>query len=282
MNDEVRVAVLQAQLGAGGAPNLQRIETLAREAAAAGAQVVLPPELFEHAYFPKRKSEEFFSLASTLEDNAAVKLFRSLAAELSVVAVVSFFECRDGRYYNSAAMVDADGTVLGVYRKSHIPEGPGYEEKFYFSPGEQGFRVWNTCYARIGLGICWDQWFPECARAMALEGAELLLYPSAIGSEPTDPALDTRWPWQRVMCGHAVANSLPLAAANHIGNEEGQIFYGHSFIADQQGSIVSQLDSQSEGVAVADFNLAEIARYREDFGLLRDRRPELYSILTRS
>jgi N-carbamoylputrescine amidase len=176
-------------------------------------------------------------------------------------------------------MIDADGTMLGIYRKSHIPDGPGYEEKFYFRPGNTGFRVWATRYGKIGLGICWDQWFPECARALTLAGAELLLYPTAIGSEPQDPTLNTKDPWQRVMIGHAVANVIPVVAANRIGNESGQVFYGHSFIADHQGNKLAELTDQEEGVISASFDLAQIALMRASFGFFRDRRPELYKIL---
>jgi len=197
-----------------------------------------------------------------------------------VVIPVSFFE-RDGpAYYNSVAVVDADGTVLGTYRKSHIPDGPGYEEKFYFRPGNTGFKTWSTAAGTIGVGICWDQWFPECARAMVLQGAELLVYPSAIGSEPEAPELDTREPWQRAMIGHAVSNVVPVAASNRIGNEGGQVFYGHSFIADHRGDIVAEIGAAKEGVAVGTFDLDAIRRDRASFGFFRDRRPELYGVLT--
>ncbi len=282
MNHEgptITLAVLQAALGGSREENTGRIEQLMRGAADRGAQVLLPPELFESPYFPKTKDEEFFSLAAPVEGHPTLRRFCALAAELSVAFPFSFFERAGARYFNSVAMIDADGSVLGIYRKSHVPEGPGYEEKFYFSAGDTGFRVWPTRYGCIGVGICWDQWFPECARALVLAGAQLLLFPSAIGSEPDEPTLDTRAPWQRVMCGHAVANSVPVAAANRIGDEDGQVFYGHSFIADHQGSRLAQLDCDEEGFALAVLDLAASDRYRADFGLLRDRRPSLYGSL---
>ena len=201
--------------------------------------------------------------------------------ELGVVMPASVFE-RDGpHYYNSIAMIDADGSVLGTYRKSHIPDGPGYEEKFYFRPGDTGFRAWRTRFGTIGVGICWDQWFPEAARAMVLAGADLLLYPTAIGSEPNDPGLDTRDPWRRVMVGHAVANATPVAAANRIGTEDGQRFYGSSFIADQRGDLLVELGRDEETIGVAAIDLAAVRRYRASFGFFRDRRPELYGPLTK-
>jgi N-carbamoylputrescine amidase len=198
---------------------------------------------------------------------------------LGVVLPISFFEKAGPAYYNSIAIIDADGKNLGTYRKSHIPDGPGYEEKFYFRPGDTGFKVWSTRYGTLGVGICWDQWFPECARAMTLMGADILLYPTAIGSEPQDPDLNTKDPWQRVMIGHAVANVIPVVAANRIGNEGGQVFYGHSFIADHQGEKVAELGSEQAGLLVATFDLALIERTRAAYGFFRDRRPELYSVL---
>ena len=209
----------------------------------------------------------------------AIERFSRLAARLGVVLPVSFFEKDGPHYYNSLAMVDADGTVMGLYRKSHIPDGPGYEEKFYFRPGDTGFRSWPTRFGTVGVGICWDQWFPECARAMMLQGAELLLYPTAIGSEPHDPSLDTSGPWQRAMVGHAVSNVVPVAAANRIGDEDGQVFYGHSFVADHRGAIVSELGPGVEGVAAAAFDLDAVAKARAAFGFFRDRRPDLYGAL---
>ncbi len=275
----VDVAVLQAALGGEREANVRRIEALVREAAGRGAHVVLPPELFEGQYFPKVEREDLFELARPAAGNATIARFQRLAAELGVVVPVSFFEKDGHHYYNSVAMIDADGAVLGVYRKSHIPDGPGYEEKFYFRPGDTGFRVWNTRAGAIGVGICWDQWFPECARAMMLGGAELLLYPTAIGSEPHDPDLDTSRPWRRAMLGHAVSNVVPVAAANRVGDEDGQRFYGHSFICDHRGEMLAELGADEEGVAVASFDPAAVARTRAAYGFFRDRRPDLYGSL---
>ena len=276
---KVQVAALQCALGGNREENVGRIESLVAEAAAGGANVVLPPELFEGPYFCKVEDEDFFAEARPFGGNATVARFSRLAARLGVVLPVSFFEKDGPHYYNSLAMVDADGTVMGLYRKSHIPDGPGYEEKFYFRPGDTGFRSWPTRFGTVGVGICWDQWFPECARAMMLQGAELLLYPTAIGSEPHDPSLDTSGPWQRAMVGHAVSNVVPVAAANRIGDEDGQVFYGHSFVADHRGAIVSELGPGVEGVAAAAFDLDAVAKARAAFGFFRDRRPDLYGAL---
>lgn len=279
---EVQIAVLQTALGGSRVANQAKIEQLIRDAVARGAEIVLAPELFEGPYFPKVKDDQFFNEARPFDGNEMIAAMQSLAAELNVVLPLSFFE-RDGDdYYNSLTVVDADGSVLGLYRKSHIPTGPGYEEKYYFAPGQTGFKVWQTQRGRIGVGICWDQWFPEASRAMTLAGAQLLFYPTAIGSEPEPPYLDTRGPWRRVMVGQAVANSIPVAAANRIGDEDGQVFYGTSFICDQKGEVVADLDDVEEGIAMARFDLDEVESYRRDFGLLRDRRPELYTALTRS
>jgi N-carbamoylputrescine amidase len=275
----IDVAVLQCALGGTREENVQRIEQLIAEAAGRGADVVLAPELFEGPYFCKVEDEDWFVEARPAEGNPTILRLSELAKKLGVVLPVSFFEKDGPHYYNSLAMIDADGRVLGVYRKSHIPDGPGYEEKFYFRPGDTGFRVWPTRAGHIGVGICWDQWFPECARAMMLGGAELLLYPTAIGSEPHDPDLDTREPWQRAMVGHAVSNVVPVAAANRIGDEDGQIFYGHSFVANHRGELVAELDSEKEGVAMAGFDLDEIAKKRAAFGFFRDRRSDLYGQL---
>ena len=277
---QVEVAVLQCALGGTRERNVARVEELVREAAARGAHMVLAPELFEGPYFCKVESEDFFAEARPAEGNPTIARFSALAGELGVALPVSFFEREGPHYYNSLAMIDADGRVLGIYRKSHIPDGPGYEEKFYFRPGDTGFRAWPTRFGVVGTGICWDQWFPECARAMMLMGAELLLYPTAIGSEPHDPSLDTRGPWQRAMVGHAVSNVVPVAAANRIGDEDSQVFYGHSFIADHRGEIRAELGSDVEGVATALFDLDAIAKSRAAFGFFRDRRPDLYGALT--
>jgi N-carbamoylputrescine amidase len=260
--------------------NMARAEKLIREAAQRGAQVILIQELFETPYFCKDHSSQYLELAKPLEAHPAVEHFRALARELEVVLPVSVFERANNAFYNSVVVVDADGTVLGSYRKSHIPEGPGYHEKFYFSPGDTGFKVFDSRYARIGVAICWDQWFPEAARAMALMGAELLLYPTAIGSEPQDASIDSSGHWQRTMQGHAAANIMPLVASNRIGTEEGKqytmTFYGSSFIASHTGEKVAEADRTSETVLTAAFDLEKIRRYRESWGVFRDRRPELY------
>jgi N-carbamoylputrescine amidase len=276
----ITVAALQCPLGGPRADNLARVEKLVREAAAAGANVVLPPELFEGPYFCREERSENFAEARGVDDDEAVARMRQVARELGVVIPVSFFEHAGQAYFNSVALVDADGSVLGVYRKSHIPDGPGYEEKFYFRPGDTGFRVWPTRFGVLGVGICWDQWFPETARAMMLLGAEVLLYPTAIGSEPHEPDLDTRDPWQRAMIGHAVSNIAPVVAANRVGVEDGQSFYGSSFIADPRGDKVAELDRSASGVIAHTFDLDAVARTRASWGFFRDRRPELYEVLS--
>jgi N-carbamoylputrescine amidase len=274
------VAAVQCRLGGSREENLARVETLVRQAAAQGANVVLAPELFEGPYFCREENADWFAQARAVEDDEAVGRMRQLARELGVVLPVSFFERAGQAYYNSIAVVDADGALLGVYRKSHIPDGPGYEEKFYFRPGNTGFRVWTTRFGVLGVGICWDQWFPEAARAMMLLGAEILLYPTAIGSEPHEPDLDTRDPWQRAMIGHAVSNVVPVVAANRTGQEEGQRFYGSSFIAGPRGDKAAELGREEEGVILATFDLEGLARTRASWGFFRDRRPELYAVLT--
>ncbi|WP_454288118.1 N-carbamoylputrescine amidase [Rhizobium arsenicireducens] len=264
--------------------NIARAESLIRKAAAEGAQIVLIQELFEAPYFCQDQIGDFFDMAKPFENNPLIAHCSRLAAELDVVLPISFFEKAGQTYFNSVAIIDADGVVLGLYRKSHIPDGPGYTEKYYFSPGDTGFRVWQTKHARIGVGICWDQWFPEAARAMALQGAELLFYPTAIGSEPQDPTIDSAAHWQRVMQGHAAANIMPVIASNRIGTEPCRkgtelTFYGSSFIADQTGEKVAEADRTSETVLTATFDLDGIARQRSNWGLFRDRRPELYTPL---
>jgi N-carbamoylputrescine amidase len=273
------VAAIQLQFTDEREVNLKQVIGRIREAAAAGAQVILPSELFEGHYFCREEREEYFSRAHPVKDHPTITAFQTLAAELGVVIPVSFFEKSGPAYYNSVAVIDTDGAILGVYRKSHIPDGPGYEEKYYFRPGNTGFRVWKTRVGTIGVGICWDQWFPECARAMALMGAEVLLYPTAIGSEPQDATLDTKDPWQRAMIGHAVANAIPVIAANRIGPEGELTFYGHSFIANFRGDKVAELGRAEEGVIMGTFDLDAIAQYRAGFGFFRDRRPDLYKIL---
>jgi N-carbamoylputrescine amidase len=260
--------------------NIAKAESLVRKAAAQGAQIILLQELFETPYFCKDHLPAHFALAQPLQGHPAVEHFRGVARELGVVLPVSVFERANNAYFNSLVMLDADGAVLGNYRKSHIPEGPGYHEKFYFSPGDTGFRVFQTAYAKLGVAICWDQWFPEAARAMALMGAEILLYPTAIGSEPQDASLDSSGHWQRTMQGHAAANVMPLVASNRIGEERGEkysmTFYGSSFIADHTGAKLVEADRSSESILFADFDLAAIGRYRHAWGVFRDRRPDLY------
>jgi N-carbamoylputrescine amidase len=273
------VAAIQCPLGGSRAANLARVEGHVRAAAAQGARVVLPPELFEGPYFCREERSEHFAEARTLEDDEAVARMRVVARELGVVVPVSFFERAGQAHYNSVAVIDADGSVLGVYRKSHIPDGPGYEEKYYFRQGDTGFRVWPTRFGALGVGICWDQWFPEAARAMMLLGAEVLLYPTAIGSEPHEPDLDTRDPWQRAMIGHAVSNIVPVVAANRVGDEGGQRFYGSSFVADHRGDKLAELGRDDEGVIVAQLDRAVLARTRASWGFFRDRRPDLYGVL---
>ena len=280
MTRSLSVACLQAAFGPDMKANLDKVETLVCEAAAQGAQVILPPELFQGIYFPTRQDPKWFETAYGVGDHPCVRALQTLAKRLGVVIPISFFEKDGPRYYNSVAIADADGEILGVYRKSHIPDGPGYQEKYYFRPGDTGFKAWKTKHGVIGAGICWDQWYPEAARAMVLEGAEVLLYPSAIGSEPYDEDLDTHARWLRVMQGHAVANAVPVVAANRIGleNNDGvkQKYYGHSFIADQTGEITAELGEDTEGVIVAHFDLDELAAYRADWGFFRDRRTDLY------
>ena len=268
--------------------NIAKAEALVREAARSGAQVILLQELFETPYFCIEQDSRHLRLATTLQNNPAVKHFSGLARELRVVLPVSFFECAGRSYFNSVAVIDADGEVLGLYRKSHIPNGPGYQEKNYFSPGDTGFRVWDTRYGRIGVGICWDQWFPECARVMALQGAELLLYPTAIGTEPP-PALPvlSRDHWQRTQQGHAAANLVPLLASNRYGVERSLQdpdglhirFYGSSFITDALGAKVAEAAEDGDAVLLASFDLAEVAELRDNWFVFRDRRPELYGPL---
>lgn len=276
----IKTAAIQTSYSEEHNRNVKKISELVREAAAKGAQVILPSELFEGHYFCKEEHEKIFDWAHPVEGHPTIHHFQKIAAELGVVVPVSFFEKAGQSYYNSVAIVNADGSLLGIYRKSHIPDGPGYEEKFYFRPGNTGFRAWSTRFGTIGVGICWDQWFPECARAMVLMGADILLYPTAIGSEPEELNLNTKDPWQRVMIGHAVANIVPVVAANRIGTEDGQTFYGHSFIANHFGDKVAELGADEEGIIYATFDRAEITRTRAAFGFFRDRRPELYGLLS--
>jgi N-carbamoylputrescine amidase len=264
--------------------NVDRAEGLVRAAHAKGAQIILVQELFETPYFCKDQLARHFSLAQPFEGNPLIKRFSALARELGVVLPISFFERANTAHFNSLAMIDADGSVLGLYRKSHIPDGPGYQEKYYFNPGDTGFKVWNTRFGRVGAGICWDQWFPECARAMALMGAEVICYPTAIGSEPPPaPAVDSSAHWRRVMQGHAGANYVPVIASNRIGREQGEsceiTFYGTSFIAGPTGEILAEAGRDAEAVVLATVDLDQIGEARRSWGLFRDRRPELYAPL---
>ncbi len=280
-NRTLTVAAIQTSYGDDLAENIAKTEAFVRQAAKRGAQVVLPSELFQGIYFPTRQDPKWFATALPVTEHTCVLALQKLAAELRVVIPISFFEKDGPRYYNSVAIADVDGNILGIYRKSHIPDGPGYQEKYYFRPGDTGFKAWTTRTGTIGVGICWDQWFPECARAMALAGAEVLFYPTAIGSEPSDTALDTHAQWQRAMQGHAVANAVPVVAANRIGLEENdgaeQKFYGHSFITDHRGEIVESFGATDEGVLVHTFDLTELESYRADWGFFRDRRADLYA-----
>jgi len=276
----VTIAVTQF---ANGENNIDTAEKLVRNSAKNGAQIILIQELFERDYFCQSEDSRFFAMATTAEENPAVRHFQSVAKELGTVIPVSFFERLNNAYYNSLAIIDADGKVLGVYRKSHIPDGAGYREKYYFNPGSTGFEVWDTAYARIGCGICWDQWFPEAARIFALRGAELLFYPTAIGTEPLNPKLDSQPHWRTTMQGHAAANMTPLASSNRIGVErvgDSEItFHGSSFIADGHGQLVAELDRVTEDFATATFDLDELREQRAAWGVFRDRRPDLYSPL---
>lgn len=280
----LHLALIQMAVSPDTAANVHKARSLVRDAAARGAQVVLLPELFESQYFPKDPGLDFRHLARPFAGHPTIVGLSELAAELSVVLPVSFFEADGENCYNSLAMIDADGSVMGLYRKSHIPEGAGYNEKDYFAPGGTGFKVWDTRYGRLGAGVCWDQWFPEAARAMALMGAEVLLYPTAIGSEPDDPELQTAPHWRRVMQGHAGANLCYLGAANRVGREQGRTcaidFYGTSFIAGPFGEIVAQAEGGEETIVMAELDLARVRRLRSEWSLFKDRRPELYGELT--
>jgi N-carbamoylputrescine amidase len=282
--NQVTLGVVQFACGDDVAGNLATASRLVRAAAERGANIVLVQELFEGPYFCQEQNPAHFSRARPLdESHPTVAAMRRLAAELGVVIPVSLFERRNQAYYNSVAMVDDAGAVLGVYRKSHIPDGPGYSEKFYFNPGDTGFRVWPTRFGTIGVGICWDQWFPEAARAMALMGAEFLLYPTAIGSEPGRPGFDTMEHWRITMRGHAGANLMPVAAANRIGAEivagKEQTYYGSSFIAGPSGELAASAGREGEAVLTATFDRAKLQADRAAWGLFRDRRPELYRVL---
>ena len=287
MTRTVSVAAIQTSYGSDMAANIAKTEAFVREAAGKGAQIILPSELFQGEYFCVSQEERWFATAFPWREHPAVLAMQTLAMELNVVIPTSIYEKEGPHYFNSLVMIDADGTLMGVYRKSHIPDGPGYQEKYYFRPGDTGFKVWDTKYTKVGVGICWDQWYPEAARAMALQGAEILMYPTAIGSEPHDSELDTAAPWQRIMQGHAVANVMPVIASNRIGTESlispqngvGQTFYGHSFIANHRGDKVAEFGAKEEGVLVAEFDLDYLNTHRAAWGFFRDRRPEFYTAL---
>jgi len=277
---QITVAALQLAFSDDMQANIAAVSDLVRDAAGRGAKVILPPELFEGPYFCRVEDEGLFATARPTAEHPAVIAMQKLAKELKVYIPTSFFEADGPHHYNSLAMIDDSGDIMGVYRKSHIPDGPGYEEKFYFRPGNTGFKVWKTRYGTVGVGICWDQWYPETARAMMLMGADVLFFPTAIGSEPHDPDLDTSRLWLRAMIGHAVSNVVPVVAANRIGTEEGQTFYGHSFITDERGDYLDNFDKTQTGAVVATIDLDVVKRHRAAFGFFRDRRPDLYGRLT--
>ena len=281
---EVTVAATQMACSNETDKNVSNAEKLVRQAASEGAQIILIQELFESQYFCMDQKEELFELSKPFENHPTIKKFSELAKELKVVLPVSFFEKANRAHYNSVAIVDADGSVLGKYRKSHIPDGPGYQEKFYFNPGDTGFKVWNTKYAKIGVGICWDQWFPEAARSMVLSGAELLLYPTAIGGEPEDDGFDSSDMWQRAMIGHSASNQIPVIASNRIGTEKGidieNYFYGRSFVTNHVGDKIAEGSRDKEEVLIGKINLSEAETLRNVWGVFRDRRPELYKGLS--
>lgn len=286
---QVTVAATQMSCSWDIPNNYEKAERLVREAAAQGAQIILIQELFEAPYFCIDQDPSHFELASTVEDSQLLKYFSALAKELEVVLPISFFERAGNAHYNSLLVVDADGSYGEVYRKTHIPNGPAYQEKQFFTPGDTGFKVWETRYAKIGVGICWDQWFPETARSLALMGAELLFFPTAIGSEPYFPEIDSQAHWTRTQQGHAAANIMPVIASNRIGTERSKFidnyemtFYGSSFIADQTGELVQQADRETESVLVHTFDLDEIEKQRLSWCLFRDRRPERYDVLMTS
>ncbi|MDO7908202.1 N-carbamoylputrescine amidase [Paenibacillus sp. JX-17] len=280
----VKVAATQMSCSWDIDDNIRKADALVRQAAAEGAQIILLQELFETPYFCQKEKADYYQYATELESNKAIQHFKQVAKELKVVLPISFYEKKNYARYNSLAVIDADGEVLGHYRKSHIPDGPGYEEKFYFNPGDTGFKVWKTRYAKIGIGICWDQWYPEAARCMALMGAELLFYPTAIGSEPQDGSIDSKDHWQACMLGHAGSNLMPVIASNRIGFEEDEdsqiTFYGSSFIAGPQGNKVAEAGRAEESVLVAEFDLDALETQRIEWGVFRDRRPDLYKMIT--
>jgi N-carbamoylputrescine amidase len=282
---KVMVAATQMSCSSDKMENIRKADRLVREAAQKGAKIILVQELFETPYFCQVEKPKYYEYATTVEDNVAIKHFKAVAKELEVVLPISFYEKKNNARYNAIAIIDATGEVLGIYRKSHIPDGPGYEEKYYFNPGDTGFKVWSTKYGVIGVGICWDQWFPEAARVMALMGAEMLFYPTAIGSEPHSPEVDSKDHWQRCMIGHSACNLMPVIASNRVGEERDEassiVFYGSSFITDATGNKVAEASHDEETVLLAEFDLEENEKQRIEWGIFRDRRPDLYKpILT--
>lgn len=279
----VKVSAIQMSMSENKDSNVQKAIELIRASAKNGAQIILLPELFESLYFCKDMDKKYFSWAKPLENNLLIKQFSQLAKELEVVLLVSYFEKSENDYFNSLVVINSNGVVMDNYRKTHIPDGPGYEEKFYFKEGDSGFKVYDTMYAKIGVGICWDQWFCETARALTLEGAEIIFYPTAIGSEP-EIGLDSKEHWQRVQMGHAATNTVPVVVANRIGQEDGVncslTFYGSSFITDYTGKIIAEASRDKEEVIYAQFDLDENAKQRDYWGLLSDRRPSQYTSLS--
>jgi N-carbamoylputrescine amidase len=277
---KIHAAALQLAFSDDIGANIAAVSELVREAAGRGARLILPPELFEGPYFCRSHDEGHFARALPVGEHPAVLAMQTLAEELGVYIPTSFFEAEGHHHYNSLAMIDDAGKVMGVYRKSHIPDGPGYSEKFYFRPGNTGFQTYKTRYGTVGPAVCWDQWYPETARALMLDGAEILLFPTAIGTEPHDPGLDTSRMWRRAMIGHAVSNVVPVVAANRIGTEGDQRFYGHSFICDERGDILAEFGAEETGVIDAVLDLTQARKHRAAFGFFRDRRPDLYGRLS--
>jgi len=280
---EVTLAATQMTCSKNNTENIDRAESIIRKAAEMGAQIILIQELFESTYFCMDQKDELFQLSKPFENHPTIERMAKLASELKVVLPISFFEKANRAHYNAIAVINANGEILGKYRKSHIPDGPGYQEKFYFNPGDTGFKVWDTAYAKIGIGICWDQWFPEVARIMALKGAEVLLYPTAIGGEPEDDGFDSSDMWQRAMIGHSAANQIPVVASNRIGTEQGQdlsnYFYGKSFITNHVGDKIAEASRDKEEILIGKVNLDEAENLRNVWGVFRDRRTDLYSDL---
>ena len=281
----IKVSAVQMSMSEDKKANVAKAKELVTQAHKNGANIVLLPELFEGLYFCKDMDKKYFSWASPRENNPLIDEFSLLAKELGVVILVSYFEKADDKYFNSLVVIDTDGKVMDNYRKTHIPDGAGYEEKFYFKAGDSGFKVYDTAFGKIGVGICWDQWFCETARALTLMGAEIIFYPTAIGSEP-EIGLDSKEHWQRVQMGHAATNTVPVVAANRIGVEKGEscllTFYGSSFITDYTGAKIAEASRDKEEIIYADFDLEENAKQREYWGLLRDRREETYKELIKT